>query len=122
MWFTDSYRHTNIYHIALTFFFPLNYVIGACSIHTYLHQVIWSPITDLLPPPENLDAKALSINAVQEPTNTNVFFSVLVRRRREVFCRRPYSSRLISAFVLCDDLFRYFTLFSLRLISTLLLD
>jgi hypothetical protein len=48
-----------------------------------LRQVIWSPITDLLPPPENLDAKAASIAGVQEGSNSNTLFSVLVRERSE---------------------------------------
>jgi len=37
----------------------------------------------LLPPPENLDAKAASIAGVHEASNSNMLFSVLVRERSE---------------------------------------
>lgn len=82
------YPHINIHHNP-AYLLLLPELYKWCPFHPYLPQIIWSPITDLLPPPEDQNTKVASINAIQGPTNTNVFFSVLVSRRRALRCGRP---------------------------------
>jgi hypothetical protein len=82
------YPHINIHHNP-AYLLLLPELYKWCPFHPYLPQIIWSPITDLLPPPKDQNTKVASINAIQGPTNTNVFFSVLVSRRRALRCGRP---------------------------------